>query len=225
MAETQQPQQPQAQPPAQPQATPATSPAAAVPAPAPDPSLNCRGTHHPAAPTADAVATERTRIAAILNAPEATDARLWRARWRSKPPRTWRRRGATRCRPRRRTRRNPPQPANALAAEMAKLKNPAVGESRREATRRHRRRRASVHPEGAALPSELKEKQRRNVFYVHTDFPIAAGRILRPGAVNYYPLLSDGDDIVSRAAPSMPGGVYKRGAIMKWDPATGLHSP
>ena len=39
----------------------------------------------------------------------------------------------------------------------------------------------------------------------------------------YSPLLSDGDDVVSRSASmASGGGVVKRGAILKWDPATGL---
>jgi hypothetical protein len=40
---------------------------------------------------------------------------------------------------------------------------------------------------------------------------------------NYSPLLSDGDDVVSRSASmASGGGVQKRGTILKYDPATGL---
>jgi signal peptide peptidase SppA len=118
MADT--PQQPQAapaaQPPAQPQPPVAQPAAAAPPTPA------------PAAPAVDAVATERTRIAAILNAPEAVgretlartlalettqDAETARKILASAPA------AQPAAAP----------PANALAAEMAKLKNPAVGPS------------------------------------------------------------------------------------------------
>jgi hypothetical protein len=39
---------------------------------------------------------------------------------------------------------------------------------------------------------------------------------------SYSPLLSDGDDVVSRSASIASGtAVYKRGTIMKYDPATG----
>ncbi len=40
---------------------------------------------------------------------------------------------------------------------------------------------------------------------------------------SYSPLLSDGDDVVSRSASmASGGGVVKRGTILKYDPATGL---
>lgn len=54
-------------------------------------------------------------------------------------------------------------------------------------------------------------------------FPLGQAAFYGPVQFNYYPLLSDGDDIVSRAASvALAGGVFKRGAIVKWDPATGL---
>lgn len=53
--------------------------------------------------------------------------------------------------------------------------------------------------------------------------PIGQASFSGPVAFNYYPLLSDGDDIVSRPASiASGGGIFKRGAIVKWDPATGL---
>ena len=53
--------------------------------------------------------------------------------------------------------------------------------------------------------------------------PIGQAAFSGPVQFNYYPLLSDGDDIVSRPASiASGGGVFKRGAIVKWDPATGL---
>jgi len=42
-------------------------------------------------------------------------------------------------------------------------------------------------------------------------------------AFSYQPLLSDGDDVVSRnASMASGGGVHKRGEILKYDPATGI---
>lgn len=132
MADTQQPQQPQAQPPAQPVATPATSPAPAVPAaifPTVQPTVE--GRIIPRGLTAEAVATERTRIAAILNAPEA-QGREGLARTLAletdQDPETARRILAS-APSAQQPPQQPQQPANALAAEMAKLKNPAVGVS------------------------------------------------------------------------------------------------
>ena len=53
--------------------------------------------------------------------------------------------------------------------------------------------------------------------------PIGQASFSGPVAFNYYPLLSDGDDIVSRPASiASGGGIFRRGAIVKWDPATGL---
>lgn len=53
--------------------------------------------------------------------------------------------------------------------------------------------------------------------------PIGQASFSGPVPFNYYPLLSDGDDVVSRpASVASGGGIFKRGAIVKWDPATGL---
>jgi hypothetical protein len=53
--------------------------------------------------------------------------------------------------------------------------------------------------------------------------PIGQAGFSGPVQFNYYPLLSDGDDIVSRPASiASGGGIVRRGAIVKWDPATGL---
>lgn len=56
-----------------------------------------------------------------------------------------------------------------------------------------------------------------------TIFPIGQAGFSGPVQFNYYPLLSDGDDIVSKpGSVASGGGIFKRGAIVKWDPATGL---
>jgi hypothetical protein len=55
--------------------------------------------------------------------------------------------------------------------------------------------------------------------------PFGTAGFIGPFPFDYYPLLSDGDDIVSRSGSvALGGGVLQRGAILKYDPATGLVS-
>ena len=56
--------------------------------------------------------------------------------------------------------------------------------------------------------------------------PMGQAGFSGPVAFNYYPLLSDGDDVVSKpASVASGGGVIKRGSIVKWDPSYGPRHP
>jgi capsid assembly protease len=124
MADTNQPPAAQQQPPAQPVPAPAAQPAAAAQPTQPAAAPAAPPAVQPAA--VDPVATERTRIAAILNAPEAQGREgLARALAleTNQDPETARRILASAPQ----AQAAPTPPVNQLAAEMAKLKNPAVG--------------------------------------------------------------------------------------------------